>query len=204
MQQYTAKNIDELLEKVAQEKGVLISDLNVEILEEKSGIFGIGSKVVAKVYCDQDIKDFLKNYLETFFNNINREVSVEVKQDERVFKITLDSDNNAVLIGKNGQRLQSLNQLTRAAASAVYKKRVNVLIDVNGYKEDKYNKLSKLAVRVAKQVQRSKVDAVLDPMPNDERKAIHNYLTNMNYVRTVSEGEGNQRRIKIVYDATKK
>ncbi|MGL5541526.1 MAG: R3H domain-containing nucleic acid-binding protein, partial [Erysipelotrichaceae bacterium] len=74
----------------------------------------------------------------------------------------------------------------------------------NGYKQDKYEKLCSMAVRAAKSVQRSKVDVLLDPMPNDERKAIHNYLTNMHQVRTVSEGEGNQRRIRIVYDANKK
>lgn len=36
-------------------------------------------------------------------------------------------------------------------------------------------------------------------MPADERKAIHNYLANMKHIATVSEGEGNQRRLKIVY-----
>ena len=40
-------------------------------------------------------------------------------------------------------------------------------------------------------------------MPADERKAIHNYLTNMRNISTVSEGEGNQRRLKIVYDPEK-
>ena len=56
-----------------------------------------------------------------------------------------------------------------------------------------------MARRVAKTVQRTKTDAVLDPMPADERKAVHNYLSTMKYVRTVSEGEGNQRRLKICY-----
>ena len=53
-------------------------------------------------------------------------------------------------------------------------------------------------------VQRSHVDASLDPMPNDERKAIHSYLANIPNIRTVSEGDGKQRHIKIVYDPTKK
>jgi spoIIIJ-associated protein len=41
-------------------------------------------------------------------------------------------------------------------------------------------------------------------MPNDERKAIHSYLVNMPKIRTVSEGEGKDRHIVIVYDANKK
>ena len=61
-----------------------------------------------------------------------------------------------------------------------------------------------MALRIAKTVQRTKVNASLDPMPNDERKAIHSYLVNMPKIRTVSEGEGKDRHIVIVYDANKK
>ena len=44
------------------------------------------------------------------------------------------------------------------------------------------------SIACSKSVQRSKTDAILDPMPADERKAIHNYLTNMRNISTVSEG----------------
>lgn len=91
----------------------------------------------------------------------------------------------------------------RSAASGEFKRRVRVLIDINGYKEEKYEKVCALAKRIARTVQRSRTDAVLDPMPADERKAIHNCLSDMNYVSTVSEGEGSERRLKIVYNPDK-
>ena len=56
-----------------------------------------------------------------------------------------------------------------------------------------------MAKRIGKQVQRTKVDAVLDPMPNDERKIIHKILSDWNNLETASEGEGSFRHICIRY-----
>lgn len=204
MKIYTGKNIDELLQSVAKEKGVAVSDLEYEIVEEKGGFLGIGSKVTAKITCEQDIEEFIVAYLNKFFADIQLDVAVSLTKEDRLYKIVLDSENNAILIGKNGARLQAITSVLRSAASSKFKRRLNIIVDVNGYKDDKYKKLSSQAVRIAKTVQKTKVDAVLDPMPNDERKAVHNYLTNMSHIRTVSEGEGNQRRIRIVYDENKK
>ncbi|MBR5005393.1 MAG: protein jag, partial [Erysipelotrichaceae bacterium] len=112
-------------------------------------------------------------------------------------------ENNAILIGKNGQTLQSINAVVRAAANAEFKRRFRVLVDVNGYKESRYEKVKALAKRIAKTVQRTKDDASLDPMPNDERKAIHQVLADMPHIVTQSEGEGAARHLKIMYKADK-
>lgn len=57
-----------------------------------------------------------------------------------------------------------------------------------------------MAIRLAKNVRRTKVDATLDPLPNDERKIIHQTLSNFENVKTESEGEGRNRRLIIKYD----
>lgn len=201
---YTEKTLDELLKKAAAEKNCELSDLHYEVKEEKSGFLGIGKEVTAEVYADCDIAEFIKDYLTTYFDGIEMESYIEIEQDkDGYYHINLDTQNNAILIGRNGQTLQALNTILRAAVSSEFKKRVGVLVDINGYKEDKYKKVCALARRVAKNVQRTKVDATLDPMPADERKAIHNYLSSMPYVSTQSEGEGSQRRLKILYNPGK-
>lgn len=203
MKTYTGKNLEELLASIAEEKGVSVDDLTYTVIEEKTGFLGIGGKVVATAYCNEDIKGFLHDYMKQYFDGIEMEVEIEVTEKDGFYRVNINAENNAILIGKNGQTLQALNTVLKAAASAEFKKRIGVLIDINGYKEDKYHKVCSLALRVAKTVQRTKTDAILDPMPADERKAIHNYLTNVNHVSTVSEGEGNQRRLKIVYNPEK-
>ena len=201
---YTGKNLDDLLKSVAAEKGVAVEELTYTVKEEKAGFLGIGGKVEAEVYCSKDIEAFLKAYLERFFENIEMQAEVTVENDDGFYRIQINEENNAVLIGKNGTALQSLNTIVKAAASSEFRKRVGVLIDINGYKQEKYHKVCALAMRVAKDVRRTKTDAILDPMPADERKAIHNHLADMDCITTESEGEGNHRRLKIMYTPDKK
>lgn len=201
---YTGKNLDDLLKSVAAEKGVAVEELTYTVKEEKAGFLGIGGKVEAEVYCSKDIEAFLKAYLERFFENIELQAEVTVENDDGFYRIQINAENNAVLIGKNGTALQSLNTIVKAAASSEFRKRVGVLIDINGYKQEKYHKVCALAMRVAKDVRRTKTDAILDPMPADERKAIHNHLADMDCITTESEGEGNHRRLKIMYTPDKK
>ena len=201
---YTGKNLDDLLKSVAAEKGVAVEELTYTVKEEKAGFLGIGGKVEAEVYCSKDIEAFLKAYLERFFENIEMKAEVTVENDDGFYRIQINAENNAVLIGKNGTPLQSLNTIVKAAASSEFRKRVGVLIDINGYKQEKYHKVCALAMRVAKDVRRTKTDAILDPMPADERKAIHNHLADMDCITTQSEGEGNHRRLKIMYTPDKK
>ena len=203
MDVYTGKNLDDALKSAAQEKDVRVEELTYTVIEETSGFLGIGSKVTLTAYCTKDIKVFMKEYLNTYFDNIHMDAEIDVDEEDGFFHVNINAENNAILIGKNGQTLQSMNMVLKSAASSEFKKRIGVLIDINGYKEEKYQKVCSLAKRVARTVQRTKTDAVLDPMPADERKAIHNCLTNMKYVKTVSEGEGNQRRLKICYSPEK-
>lgn len=201
---YTGKTVDELLAAAAQEKQCDISELTYEVKEEKAGFLGIGKEVIAEVYSEKDIEAFMQDYLKSYFDGIEMESYMEITRDkEGYYHIDLDTQNNAIMIGKNGQTLQSLNTLLRAAASGEFKKKIKVLVDINGYKEDKYKRVCSIAHRAAKSVQRTKVDVTLDPMPADERKAIHNYLANMPGVSTISEGEGRERRLKIVYNPGK-
>ena len=201
---YTGKNLDDLLKSVAAEKGVAVEELTYTVKEEKAGFLGIGGRVEAEIYCSKDIEEFLKSYLDRFFENIEMQAEVTVVNDDGFYRIQIDAENNAVLIGKNGTTLQSLNTIVKSAVSSEFRKRIGVLIDVNGYKQEKYHKVCALAMRVAKDVRRTKTDAVLDPMPADERKAIHNHLADMDCITTESEGEGNHRRLKIMYTPDKK
>lgn len=204
MKTYTGKNVEDALKQAAHDKQVTEKELTYKVIEETKGFLGLGSKAVIYAYCKNDICLFIKDYLDKFFTGIGLQVDIQVQEQNDFYTVVLNSDNNALLIGKNGHTLQSINEVVQLAASGKFKRRVRMLTDVNGYKEEKYQKVCALAMRVAKTVQRSKTDAILDPMPADERKAIHNCLTKVKGVSTVSEGEGHQRRLKIVYNPEKK
>ncbi len=199
MKNYTAKNLDEALELVIKEKDCKKEDIFYEVIEENKHFLGIGNSITISAYTNQDIKDFIFDYLGNYFINLNQEVAIEIILENDLFRVVLDAENNAIIIGKGGQTLRAISNVLKAATNNTFKKRVNIIVDVNHYKEDRYRKIRSLANRVAKEVVKTHVDAALDPMPNDERKVIHEFLAKRNNIKTESEGEGNQRHLVIKY-----
>lgn len=203
MQRYTGKSLDAVLAQIAEEKQVSVDDITYHVIEEKQGFLGIGSHVTVEAYCLQDVLDFIRTYLMSLFTGFDQEVTIDMETTERGIVVSLDAENNAILIGRGGKTLQALNYLVRAAVSAQFKHRFNVILDINNYKNDRYQKLKAMAKRLGKGVQRSKVTVSLDPMPNDERKVIHQTLSDMPHIRTHSEGSGADRHLVIMYDEGK-
>ena len=212
MKQYTGRTLDEVLNSIAEEQGCQVSDITYNVLEEeKGGIFGLHKSVTVEAFTAQDVKEFIFDYLGAYFTELNQGVSIEIivekdrdREDELLYRVILDAENNAIIIGKNGQTLRAISTVLKAAVNATFKKRINVIVDVNHYKEDRYKKVKAIARREAINVSKTHVDCELDPMPNDERKVIHQYLQDFKNVTTVSVGEGNKRHLVIKYAPEKK
>ncbi len=199
MKNYSGKTLEELLKTAAEEKGCEVEDLTYFLTEEKSGFLGIGACVKADVYCKEDIKEFIFDYLGNYFMGIDLDIEVALEDNEDGFIVNLNAENNAVLIGKQGRTLNAFNTVVRSALSNEFRKRIDILIDVNNYKQDRYRHTEAFGKRIAKQVLKSHVDVELDPMPSDERKAIHRVLNTWDHIRTVSKGEGAARHLCIQY-----
>lgn len=203
MTRYTGKTLDEALANAAKAKSVDTSEIKYEVVEEKTGFLGFGNQVTIEAYAITDVLEFLHRYLSNFFENIDVDCEVIVGQDSEGLKVMLNAENNAVLIGKAGSGIQAINTVVKKALQNSFKEHYTVLVDINNYKAKRYDKCIAMAVRIAKTVQRTKVSATLDPLPNDERKVIHQRLSDMPKIRTESIGQGKDRRLKIIYDAKK-
>jgi spoIIIJ-associated protein len=77
-----------------------------------------------------------------------------------------------------------------------------ILLDVENYKEKKISNLERTAKRIAKEVQKTKIDVSLDNMNSYERRIVHNVLTKFKNISTTSEGEEPNRHIVIRYVET--
>ena len=199
MKNYQAKTLEEIIEQAAEDYGWDTSSLMYNVLEEKDGILGIGKSITAEVFTMDDVKEFLFDYMGDFFTGIDLDLECAIEEKDNAFIVNLNADNNAVLIGKMGKTLSAFNTVIKAAVNAKFKKRIDILIDVNHYKSDRYYKLRGMAKRIGKQVQRDHVEVALDPMPNDERKVIHKALNEWHNIKTESEGEGSNRHVCISY-----
>lgn len=203
MKTYSGKNVAEAIANACADKHVLESELTYEVIEEKAGFLGIGASATIKAYCFKDVVDFVKNYLKTYFTGLNMNVEITASIEDGRIKVMLNAENNAILIGKGGETLKAINTVVRSATSANFKHRYEILVDINGYKEDRYEKVTVMAKRIAKQVIRTKTNVTLDSLPNDERKMIHQALSEYKHIRTESIGDRNDRRLQIIYDPNK-
>ena len=197
MKEFSAKSVEEAVKAACEELGVAENRLVYTVKEEKKGLFKKTATIA--VYDIEDARDYAEEYLKNMLTTMGFDVEVSSIIEDEIIKIVLDSDHNPILIGKGGKTLQSLNELTKLAVSNKFRRRYRVLLDVADYKTDKYEKVTRIAIRVAKDVRRSKIDAELDPMTPDERRVVHNALANFRGVKTESEGEGPNRHICIRY-----
>lgn len=199
MKTYTTKTLEDALAQAEKELNIPANELSYKIVEEKAGLFS--RKLVVEVYEVSDAVAFAEAYLVKAISQFGIEVKTKTELKDDIINITLDTSRNPILIGKNGITLQALNELVRLATSSKFKKRFRILLDINDYKEAKYDKVVSIAKRLAKDVVRTKQDITLDPMPADERRMVHNALTGMPNIKTESVGEGAQRAICIRYIA---
>lgn len=197
MKTYEGKTEEDAVSLACQDLGITLDQLNYEIIEEKKGLFH--KKVVIECYCESMVQQYLEDFMRRTLTNMEFEVeTVSYVQDDRIF-CNINTDNNSILIGKNGVILRALNFIAKNAVQNEFKKRIEISIDINGYKENRYKKVSAMAKRLGKQVLRTKADIKLDPLPADERKVIHQVIAQMNHLKTESKGEGKNRFITISY-----
>jgi spoIIIJ-associated protein len=197
MKTYTAKTLEDVLAQAEKELKIPANDLSYKIVDEKTGIFS--RKLVVEVYEVSDAIAFAEAYLIKTISQMGIDITVQTTLKDDIINITINSSRNPILIGKNGITLQALNELVRLATSSKFKKRFRILLDINDYKEAKYDKVIAIAKRIARDVTRTKVDVTLDPMPADERRMVHGALTGMPNIKTESVGEGHHRAICIRY-----
>ena len=109
----------------------------------------------------------------------------------------LESEKAALLIGKHGATLNSLQQLTQLVINNVAKSFISLSIDVENYRERRQSTLESLADRMADKAVRTGKKVAFEPMPSYERKIIHNALANRIDIETYSEGTEPNRYLVI-------
>lgn len=197
MKRYTAKTVQDAINLACQDLGVTVEDLNYEVISETRTFFI--KKAEIECYTIAMVQEYIEEYIRRFISEMGFEIeTVSYLQDGRIY-CNMNTSNNSILIGKAGVILRAINFIVKNAVSTTYKKRIELSVDINGYKEDRYKKVAAMARRLGKQVLRTKSDIKLDPMPADERKVMHQELSKFDHVKTESHGEGKNRHMVISY-----
>ena len=197
MEKYTGKTVEEALQKASEETNTPVNQLIYIVNDKTTGLFS--KKVSVEVYDLSEVIAYAEDYILNVTDALGIESSVKTSLDDDVIRMTIDSTHNPLLIGKNGRSLQALNEVLRLVVSNHFHKRFRIFLDVNGYKNHRYHNLERMARKIAHDVQKSKTTYTFDPMPSDERRAIHNAISDMPHVRSESKGEGKARQVQIIY-----
>ena len=198
MQTYTAKTVEDAIKLATEELGIEEIDLVFQIIEEKNGLFS--KKATIQVYELSDAIEYANQYIKDVIQSLGiSDVEAKSSLEDDVIRIEINTNHNPILIGKNGVTLQALNEIVRLAVSSKFKRRYRILLDVGEYKDKKYSHIASIARKAAKEVQKTKIDVTLNPMPSDERRIVHNALSRFSHIRTESFGEGRNRAVTIKY-----
>ena len=194
---YSAKTKEEAIQQAKEELQETEENLFIkEIGTKKSGLFK-GKKVEIEVIEKREIIKYIKEYIIKILKSMGFTTNVEIKNKDEVPKYIIFSDNDALIIGKNGKNLKALSILVSQHISNEIGTTFKSVIDVNEYKEKREKSLERLAKKIAREVATTKVEAKLDSMNSYERRIIHNVLTNNKKVYTESEGEEPNRYVVI-------
>ncbi len=190
------KNFDEALDALLEENNLTKEDIIYKNGETKKALFrGETTEVIA--YKKEDIYSFVKDYLKEIINNLGLEVNFEAKSQEGRTVIKMYSDNNNILIGRNGNTLKALETIVKHKVQLETGIYFSVSLDVENYKDKKVAILERLAKQTARDVRRTKTAAAMENMNAYERRIVHNVLTNFKGVTTKSEGEDPYRHVVI-------
>ena len=194
---FSGKTKEEAIQIAKEELQEVEENLFIKEIEStKGGLFKKG-KVEIEVIEKRDVIQFIKDYTYTLLKNMGFSVQIEIfnKQETPTYRIY--SDNDALLIGREGKNLKALRHVIGQAIKKEINSNFKFVIDVSNYQEKKEKNLVFLAKKIAREVATSKVEVKLDSMNSYERRIIHNALTNNKKVYTESTGEEPNRCVVI-------
>ena len=163
----------------------LVVDLGEECRDEKS----------------EQIRSFLKGLLE----HMDSAAEIKIYESEKGrYKVYLEGEKLGALIGRRGETLDAIQQLTNYSINrGSEKNRVRVQVDAENYREKREQSLERLAEKVAGKVTKYRRNVTLEPMNAYERHVIHTALQDTPGVTTFSIGTEPNRRVVVSYDRTK-
>lgn len=192
---YIGKTIEEAINKAKIDLQETQENLIINVLEEKKML--LNKKVEIEVIEKRKIKDYLKTLLTDILYTMGYQIEIEVKMKDEVPTYCIYSNNDALLIGKNGKNLEALriylNQVLNKEIGTSYK----FILDVSDYKEKVDKNLKKLARKLASEVASSKIEVKMDSMNSYQRRIVHNELSKNKYVYTQSIGQEPNRAVII-------
>ena len=189
---YVGQTEDECKLKCIEELDVYACDIITKSVEEDN-------QVKVDIVTKEDIINYIKEYIGNVAKSMNLEINLEVRESEDIFNVIMISNNNSILIGKEGRTLNSLQTLIRQSIQNETGFNIKVNLDASNYRAKKVKYFEYDIKNIVREVQKTKTDIKLDPMNSYQRRIVHSLVSNYDNIDTESVGEEPNRCVVIKY-----
>ncbi|MBC3988500.1 single-stranded DNA-binding protein [Streptomyces sp. AC563] len=141
--------------------------------------------------------DYLEGLLD--IADLDGDIDMDVEADRAAVSIISESTSRDLqkLVGRDGEVLEALQELTRLAVHRETGDRSRLMLDIAGFRARKRTELSELGAKAAEEARGSGQPVKLDPMTPFERKVVHDAVAAAG-LRSESEGEEPERRVVVL------
>jgi len=189
---YEGNSEEECKIKCIEEQDVYACDLISKVVDESSNI---KMEFIKK----EDVINYIKSFLKQIAKNMNIDINLEVKENEDIFNVVMVSNNNPILIGKEGRTLNSLQLLIRQTITNNTGFNIKINLDASNYRNKKVKYFEYDIKNIINEVKKTKTDIKLDPMNSYQRRIVHSLVSNYENLETESIGEEPNRYVVIKY-----
>mgnify|MGYP001778548067 CR=1 FL=1 len=167
--------------------------------EESDAPKGMDGQPLAPASDDDQRAQRIREFLGGLMEHLHVEARPDIYVSENGYKVVLQGRGLGAIIGRRGETLDAIQQLTNYAVNHGQSKRVRIHIDAEGYRAKREESLQRLAVKVAGKVVKYRKNMTLEPMNAYERHVIHAALQDYPNVTTYSTGVEPNRRTVVAY-----
>ncbi|MEW6059614.1 MAG: RNA-binding cell elongation regulator Jag/EloR [Actinomycetota bacterium] len=208
-------SVEEALEAALKELGASEQEVQVRIVQEaRSGFLGVGSQqAVVRVRLKApgpeaseeglaEQGEIAAEFLDGLLARMGVPATIEPELEGGAMYVDIlgaepEGEDMGLLIGRYGQTLEALQELTRVAVGRRLGVRCRVVVDVEDYKKRQRSRLAAKAREVAMRVAKTGREEELEPMNPYERKIVHDAVSEVAGVESTSRGEDPGRRVVV-------
>lgn len=147
-----------------------------------------------------DEGDIAADYLEELLDivDLDGDIDIEVRGERTYVSVVAEEGEEELddLVGRRGEVLDALQELTRLAVLTATGGRTRLVLDVAGHRETRRGELKEQADDAVEKVRENGQDVHLEPMSSYERKIVHDFIAEAGLV-SESEGEGKRRHVVV-------
>jgi spoIIIJ-associated protein len=172
-------------------------DQSPEILAEPPGATEGGNGQAEEPPAPSEIAEVAEGFVRGLIETMGLEAQVTSRSDESTAYVEVTGEGLGVLIGRRGQTLDALQEITRTSVQRRVRARVRLLVDVEGYRARRRDSLADYARAMAERAIQRGTEIELEPMNAYERKIVHDAVAEVEGASSFSEGEEPNRKVIV-------